>query len=130
MGIECPHYSLQTLPKNVKKKVNISVLIIFLGTGWEVVGNEQLKQIFLRKNVRYAKYAPCLSHILDDKLALSNISSERFGPFGLIFHIKHLGVGEELKFMFFMQICYSRWQPCQYMVARAPPSGALYAHGK
>ena len=36
-------------------------------------------------------YAPCLSHIHDDKMTLSNnISSENTGPFGLIFHIKHL----------------------------------------
>ena len=39
-------------------------------------------------------YAPCLSHIHDIKIALSNnISSERAGPFGLIFHIKHLSKG-------------------------------------
>ena len=71
---------------------------------------------FLRKNVPKGMYAPSLSHIHDDKIALSNnISSERIGPFGLIFHIKHLSKGG-IKVCGFMQIHYSRWPPCPYMV--------------
>ena len=53
----------------------------------------KLNNFFKEKNVRYAVYAPCLSHIHDDKIALSNISSKRIGPFGLICHIKHPGTG-------------------------------------
>ena len=57
---------------------------------------------------------PQLIH--DDRIALSNnISSERIGPFGLIFHIKHLSKGG-IKDCVFMQIHYSRWPPCLYMV--------------
>ena len=49
---------------------------------------------YLRQNVPKGMYAPCLSHIHDDKIELSNnISSERTRPFGLIFHIKHLSKG-------------------------------------
>ena len=62
--------------------VKISVLIIFQGIGLENERNDQMKQIL------------CLRHIHDDKIAFSNsISSEAAGPFGLIFHIKHLSKG-------------------------------------
>ena len=58
-------------------------------------------------------YAPHLSHIHDDKIAFSNnISSEATGPFGLIFHIKHLSKGG-------IKICVIYANPLFKMAARS-----------
>ena len=74
--------------------VKFSVLIVFQGIGLENVRNDQMKQIFKKNNVPKGMYAPRLSHIHDDKIALSNnISSEATGPIKAIFHILHLGKG-------------------------------------